>query len=297
MNVSMCGLILVSKEGMHTLYVCMYYTLNKALEYSVLEKTPAEQIAIELWHPRHDLLQEAARFIDNNCSIEIDNSVARGTDPSATTPTLREVSAALFTLVVGDGSRRPTLHMHRHSGLAQTSLLTPQQSSHLSVAEQMRDCMQQLSALLREYEVGMADAVFVHLYLSNISYFAAVNEEYCKWFGRHPPSRSCIAVNNNYQNAIFIYLYTMGIIGSMLLKKVPLSEGSDIALDAFVYKNSYRSISDPGTRQRKVRNMYLYSEMVYEMVRNSIIRLGSSCAKHVRVGAAMHRTICTSQRH
>ena len=188
-------------------YVCMYYTLNKALEYSVLEKNPAEQIAIELRHPRHDLLQEAARFIDNNCSIEIDNSVARDTDPSATTPTLREVSAALFTLVVGDGSRRPTLHMHRHSGLAQTSLLTPQQSSRLSVAEQMRDCMQQLSALLREYEVGMADAVFVHLYLSNISYFAAVNEEYCKWFGRHPPSRSCIAVNINYQNTIFIYLY------------------------------------------------------------------------------------------
>eukprot|EP01035_Chromulina_nebulosa_P029159 gene29159-38622_t len=44
----------------------------RALEYSVVEKAPAEQIAIERRHPRCDLLQEAARFIVQNCSPESD---------------------------------------------------------------------------------------------------------------------------------------------------------------------------------------------------------------------------------
>jgi enamine deaminase RidA (YjgF/YER057c/UK114 family) len=77
--------------------------------------------------------------------------------------------------------------------LAQTSLVTPH-TLNLPVAEQVRDCMQQLNSLLSEYEVEIGDAVFVHLYLSSISLFTIVNEEYCKWFGRHPPSRSCVAV-------------------------------------------------------------------------------------------------------
>lgn len=158
----------------------------------MVEKAPAELTVIERRHPRRDLLQEAARFIDQHCSI-IEPDVIL--DPS---DSVKKAPVAITTVTVGEGEgcvsyRTPTLHVHRHSGLAQTSLLTPH-TPYLPVAEQVRDCMQQLNSLLSEYEVEIADAVFVHLYISSISLFAIVNEEYCKWFGRHPPSRSCVAV-------------------------------------------------------------------------------------------------------
>lgn len=42
------------------------------------------------------------------------------------------------------------------------------------------------------------DVVFVHLYLSNISHFAAINMYYGAFFGTlNPPSRSCVAVGSN----------------------------------------------------------------------------------------------------
>ena len=42
------------------------------------------------------------------------------------------------------------------------------------------------------------DVVFVHLYLSNISHFAKINQYYSEFFGTMlPPSRSCVAVGTN----------------------------------------------------------------------------------------------------
>ena len=52
------------------------------------------------------------------------------------------------------------------------------------------------AAAERVFEAGgeLADIFFVHLYLADMSLFGCVNAEYSKWFGKNPPSRSCISV-------------------------------------------------------------------------------------------------------
>lgn len=43
-------------------------------------------------------------------------------------------------------------------------------------------------------KVGLENVYYVHLYLSDINLFQPVNEEYCKFFGKNPPSRTCVAL-------------------------------------------------------------------------------------------------------
>ena len=63
--------------------------------------------------------------------------------------------------------------------------------------EQMRDIMISLKKNIESLgsACDLRDACFIHLYLSDIKLFQAVNSEYCKWFDRNPPSRSCVAVS------------------------------------------------------------------------------------------------------
>lgn len=87
----------------------------------------------------------------------------------------------------------PSTHTHRHSGLGQTSLVLPL-NTEATVQEQVHSVMTQLQSLVESHNASLLDVVFVHLYISNMDLFMAVNAEYCKWFGRNPPSRSCVAV-------------------------------------------------------------------------------------------------------
>ena len=43
-------------------------------------------------------------------------------------------------------------------------------------------------------KLGLENVYYVHLFLSDISLFQSVNEEYCKFFGKSPPSRTCVAL-------------------------------------------------------------------------------------------------------
>jgi uncharacterized protein (TIGR00290 family) len=94
-------------------------------------------------------------------------------------------------------------------GIGQTSLLVSQavsvDISCLSLEDreglavrQMKEIMMQLQGVI-EVAGGagnnIRDACFVHLYISDIALFQCVNTEYCKWFDRNPPSRSCVAVS------------------------------------------------------------------------------------------------------
>jgi diphthine-ammonia ligase len=65
--------------------------------------------------------------------------------------------------------------------------------------EQMKDIMTNLKQSIESLGGGcdIRDACFIHLYLSDVKHFQAVNSEYCKWFDRNPPSRSCVAVSLN----------------------------------------------------------------------------------------------------
>lgn len=88
-------------------------------------------------------------------------------------------------------------------GYGQTALMLPLSSHSLSslssfeerVQSQLRELMQRLQAGLHTLDVSIADVVFVHLYIASNEVFKAVNDEYCKWFGHYPPSRSCVCVS------------------------------------------------------------------------------------------------------
>lgn len=69
----------------------------------------------------------------------------------------------------------------------------------LRAVEQMKDIMTNLKHSIEALDGGcdIRDACFIHLYLSDVKHFQAVNSEYCKWFDRNPPSRSCVAVSLN----------------------------------------------------------------------------------------------------
>jgi diphthine-ammonia ligase len=63
---------------------------------------------------------------------------------------------------------------------------------------QMKEIMEQLQEVIEAAGGAgnnIRDACFVHLYISDIALFQCVNTEYCKWFDRNPPSRSCVAVS------------------------------------------------------------------------------------------------------
>jgi hypothetical protein len=56
--------------------------------------------------------------------------------------------------------------------------------------EQMRIIMIKLKDIIESINgCNIKDSCFIHLYMSDIHLFGAVNKEYCLWFGRNPPSR------------------------------------------------------------------------------------------------------------
>ena len=99
-------------------------------------------------------------------------------------------------------------------GYGQTALMLPFSSKNLfssvsndeRVQNQVRELMLRLQAGLQNIEVSMADIVFVHLYIASNEVFKAVNDEYCKWFGHYPPSRSCVCVSNCFRCLLFLFL-------------------------------------------------------------------------------------------
>jgi diphthine-ammonia ligase len=83
------------------------------------------------------------------------------------------------------------------SGLCQTGLLLPvceHLSPSVSPAEQLHSVFQGLSGALVQAGYDIKDSVFVHLYVADMNQFESINQEYRKWFGNNPPSRSCIQV-------------------------------------------------------------------------------------------------------
>lgn len=66
---------------------------------------------------------------------------------------------------------------------------------HRTVCRELHTVMAALRALLARAGCTLADVAFVHLYLRDMAAFGAVNAAYCEYFGAHPPSRSCVAVD------------------------------------------------------------------------------------------------------
>ena len=81
--------------------------------------------------------------------------------------------------------------------LYQTPLMMRPSHAPTSGTEAGRQLRQLLDALRRSAErrsLALSDAVFVHLYLSDLSLFQPINEAYSEYFADNPPSRSCVAI-------------------------------------------------------------------------------------------------------
>lgn len=96
-------------------------------------------------------------------------------------------------------------------GLVFTNLFYPEMTScsgevHETVRIQVHQVMNKLKDAVGKGSC-LQDAVFIHLYINDICWFGTVNEEYCKYFDRHPPSRSCIMVRNGLYLDIHYLFY------------------------------------------------------------------------------------------
>lgn len=89
--------------------------------------------------------------------------------------------------------------------------------------KQMKDIMTKLKHSIELLGGGCdtRDACFIHLYLSDVKHFQAVNGEYCKWFDRNPPSRSCVAVSLN--GFSISYTHTLNTVSLSLTHTHPLT--------------------------------------------------------------------------
>ncbi|KAH6649976.1 YjgF/Yer057p/UK114 family [Chaetomium tenue] len=62
-----------------------------------------------------------------------------------------------------------------------------------TIQEKTAACIANLKAVLEEAGSGIEKVVKVNAFLTDMANFAAMNEEYAKWFV-HKPARSCVAV-------------------------------------------------------------------------------------------------------
>lgn len=62
------------------------------------------------------------------------------------------------------------------------------------VVEQTRQVMRNLQAVLQPFGASLDDALMVRVYLTDFGDFAAMNEEYERWFSAPRPSRTCVGV-------------------------------------------------------------------------------------------------------
>ncbi|KAA8634852.1 hypothetical protein SMACR_08484 [Sordaria macrospora] len=63
-----------------------------------------------------------------------------------------------------------------------------------TIQEKTAACIKNLSAVLEAAGSSIEKVVKVNAFLTDMSNFAAMNEEYSKWF-THKPARSCVAVH------------------------------------------------------------------------------------------------------
>ncbi|KAJ4424753.1 hypothetical protein N0V82_000472 [Gnomoniopsis sp. IMI 355080] len=68
-----------------------------------------------------------------------------------------------------------------------------------TIQEKTGACIKNLKAVLAAAGSGIEKVVKVNIFLADMDHFAAMNEEYAKWF-THKPARSCVAVKTLPKN-------------------------------------------------------------------------------------------------
>lgn len=101
------------------------------------------------------------------------------------------VDAAMAAAAAGDESPSPTWAAAGKSGGKGTapSAVVAGVCDEAASAEAV---MARLLWTLHGKGAGWQDVVFVRLWVRDMADFADINAEYCRFFGRHPPSRACV---------------------------------------------------------------------------------------------------------
>jgi 2-iminobutanoate/2-iminopropanoate deaminase len=63
-----------------------------------------------------------------------------------------------------------------------------------SIGEQAARCLENLSIVCAAAGTGLADAVRISVYVTDVSHFKEVNETYARYFEGDPPARTTIGV-------------------------------------------------------------------------------------------------------
>jgi len=69
------------------------------------------------------------------------------------------------------------------------------------VREQTRQCLDNSGKILKASNSSFENVVKAIVYLDDMANYAAVNEEYLKYFQKDPPARVCVAVKALPRNA------------------------------------------------------------------------------------------------
>lgn len=70
-----------------------------------------------------------------------------------------------------------------------------------SIADQTRQVLDNLRAVLAAEGFSLQDVVSTNVYLASMSDFAEMNEVYASYFGEHKPARTTVAVSGLPKNA------------------------------------------------------------------------------------------------
>lgn len=97
------------------------------------------------------------------------------------------------------------------------------------ISEQTLQVLEQIQTCCTAINCSMADVVFVHLYIADVGLFAEVNAVYCRFFGKNPPSRSCVSI--------------------------PMDPGMCVMADALIYKDSHMGIQLGRSSKRQVNHI------------------------------------------
>lgn len=80
--------------------------------------------------------------------------------------------------------------------------LTPKGDLVVGIENQTRQVLNNLQAVLKEANSGLSKVIKTTIFLSDMEYFARVNEIYAEFFGEHKPARSTVAVKTLPKNAL-----------------------------------------------------------------------------------------------
>lgn len=79
------------------------------------------------------------------------------------------------------------------------------------VQEQAKQCLDNLSAVLKAAGGSLETAVKVQIYLTDMGDFGAVNEIYADYFTEEPPARACVEVSALPKGAL-VEIEAVGIV-------------------------------------------------------------------------------------